>query len=174
MQGDDDEGVADATGFYERRDFGRVNEGDGEVFGLIEADLVAAFAVFDQHGVTGVVHDGRVREDLADETGVGALVAGFFLKFAKAGGDGIGFVRVHHAAGYFEFDGLGAVAVLLDHDDLAGGGKGDDVHPVDGFDDVEVVFLAGAGGNECVAADAEDFVVGEFFGGAPGPDLGFH
>ena len=164
VKGDHDEGMANAAGSDEFGDSRDINQAGGEVFAVIEGWGVFEFAVFDEHGVADVVHDCRIGKNLADDFCFGAFVARFFAEFSQAGLEGGRIGGIHHAAGDFEFDGIGTVAVLVDHDELASGGEGDDVHPIDGLDDVKIVLLAGAGGNLKIGADGEDAEVADRFG----------
>ena len=140
----------------------------------VELDGGGEAAVFHQDGETGVAHHGRIGEDPADDAWELALVAGFFEQFAAACGLWRGIAGIHQAAGDFQFDGVGALAILFDQDHLLIRGEGDDVDPVDAINDKEAVFAAGARGDFEVFAEGEDAEIAEVFGGgfAPGMDHG--
>ena len=69
--------------------------------------------------------------NFSEQAGVFAGVAGFLAQFAHGGGHRVGLVRIHHAAGNLQLNGVRAVAILLDHHELLVRRDGDDVYPVD-------------------------------------------
>jgi hypothetical protein len=164
VEGDDDERMAD---FFVRDHLGDVRDGHeprGEVFALVEAHGMFGPAILDEHGVTGVVQDGGVGVDAAEQACVFAFVAGFLAQLAHGGDHGVGLAGVHHAAGNFEFHGVGAEAVLLHHDKFLSGSEGDDVHPMDAFEDEKVVLLLGARGDIGIRAQLEDAKIAQQLG----------
>ena len=82
--------------------------------------------------------------DPADQPRVLAFVTGFFAQFARPRDQRRTIRPVHHAAWNFQFDGVRALAKLLDHDQLIVRSEGDDVYPIDGVDDKELVLDARA------------------------------
>src|SRR3712207_7288217 len=80
--------------------------------------------------------------------------------------------RVDHPAGYLKRDRLRPVPVLLDEYDLVLLRQGDDVDPVRGLYDVEVVLATAARVGRVVAPDLEDAAVRDPLGApAPPPEL---
>src|SRR5580692_7224439 len=142
IQGDGDEGVADLAGGHELGDVGDGHQLGDDVLGVVPLNGVVPVTVFDEQGEAGVAHEGGVGKDGADDLRVFAFVTGFLAQFADTGGGGGGIGGVNHAAGDFQFHGVGALAILLDHDKLIVGGGGDDVNPVRAINDVEIVLRA--------------------------------
>ena len=102
-------------------------------------------AIFHDHREADVVHDGGIAGHLAEDARVIAFIAGFLAQLAQARAERRGIFRVHHPTGDFEFDGVGAVAILLHHHELPVRCDGDEVDPVDRINDVKVMLLLGAG-----------------------------
>ena len=143
IEGDDDEGVG--RSFSSATSLGISADGTSRVMRSSPwSNSVGCFqaAIFNEHGVGDVVEDGGIGMDLAENAGVFTFVAGFLTQFADSGGDRVGFLGVHHAAGDLKFHGVRAMAILLDHDELLAGGDGDDVDPVATLKDIKIMFLA--------------------------------
>ena len=107
--------------FARGHQLGQVGDGHQpgrQVLAVVEFHRVQAAAILHHHREAGVAHDGRVREDLADEARVFALITGFLAQFAHARRDRGGVLGVDHAAGNFQFNGRGPMPVLLDHHEL--------------------------------------------------------
>jgi len=155
----------------EVRDFVEGHEPDADVFAGIEFGRVGEGGILDEDGVAPVAHDGGVGKHFADDAGAGAGVAGFLAEFADGAGHGIGFMGIEHAAGDFEFEGVGAVPVLFDHDQVPVRGDGAGIGPVDAIDDVEVMFATGARMDLGVGSDGEDAEISGGCGSEPGPGL---
>jgi len=164
IQRDDDEGVADFFVGDEFRDFRDGHEARDQIFAAVEFHAVLQAAVFNQHGVGDVAQDRGIGMNFSEQARVLARVAGLLAQFAHGGRHRVGLARVHHAAGNLQFDGIRAVAILLDHHELLVGRDGDDVDPVDAVEDVEVVFLAGARGNLEIGAQLKDAEIADEFG----------
>ncbi len=112
-----------------------------------------------QHRVAGVVHDGGVGCDRADEFGAFAFKARLFQQFTHTGLKRRGIFVVDDAAGDLQFDGIRTMTVLLHHHQFVIRGEGDDIYPVVGFDDVELVLLIGAGRALAITAGGEHAVI---------------
>ena len=164
IQRDDDEGVADFFVGDEFRDFRDGHEARDQIFAAVEFHAVLQAAVFNQHGVGGVAQDRGVGMNFSEQARVLAGVAGLLAQFARGGRHWVGLARVHHAAGNLQLDGVRAVAILLDHHELLVGRDGDDVDPVDGIKNVEVMLLAGARRDFYVGVQLEDAEVADEFG----------
>jgi hypothetical protein len=156
VQGREHNRVPDPTRGDVARDVLEGHQHDLDILSMIELGGMGQEGVLDEESVASVAHDGRIREHLADHPCMRSGVARFLPQFALTGNDRVGFVGVEHASGDLEFDGIGAMPVLFDHHELAVLGDRARIHPVDAVDDVEVVLLAGSGGDLDVGADRED------------------
>lgn len=63
------------------------NEPCNQVFSRIHFNSVAQLAILHQDRVASVAHNGRIWENLAEQTGVIAFVTGFLAQLADASGD---------------------------------------------------------------------------------------
>jgi hypothetical protein len=79
----------------------------------------------------------------ADHPRILSFVAGFLPQLAKTCCDRRFVGAPIIAAGNFQFDRVRPVAILLNHHKLLLGCDGDNVHPIDAVNDVEVVLSAG-------------------------------
>ena len=73
-----------------------------------------------------------------------AGIAGFLAQFASARRLGRSVARVNHPAGNFQFDGVGAMAILFDQDHALVGRERNDVDPIDRVNNKKLVVLARA------------------------------
>src|ERR1035441_10411992 len=85
-----------------------------------------------------------------------------------------GLRRAHIARRGFQLDGPGAMPVLLDHHQMPVGRDGDDVHPVDAINHIDVMLLPGAGGDDPVGAEGEDAEIADVLGADFLPGLDVH
>ena len=72
-------------------------------------------------------------------------------------------MRIHHAAGNFQLDGVRADAILLHHHELLVGCDGDDIDPANGVENEKLMFLAGARIDAGVGADFENAKITDGF-----------
>ena len=162
-QRDHDERVTDLASLDQRGNLRGGQKSCDDVFAMIELGLMPQGTITDEHRVAGVALNGGVGENFSEKKRFLPFVAGFFAQLADAGDDGRGIFRVNHAAGDFEGHRARTVPVLFHHDDLVVGRQRDDVDPVGGVDDVEVVRHPGSGRNLAICSDLENPVISGWF-----------
>ena len=113
-----------------------------QILAAVELNRASQTAVLHQDGEAGVAHDGRIGKHPADDAGALAFVAGFLAQLAATCRFRRGIMRVHYSAGDFQFDRVGAVAVLLNHHHKLIGRDGHHVHPVGRIHHHKFMFAA--------------------------------
>lgn len=77
-----------------------------DVLSVVKLGWMGQLGVLDEKGMAPVAHDGRVRKHFANHPCPHSGVAGFLAQFALAADDRVGFIRIEHAPGDLEFDGV--------------------------------------------------------------------
>lgn len=131
----------DLAGLDEVPDLGEGDELGLEFFVVVPVGIVGFRAVLEEDEVGAVGEECGVGEAGADDFGVMAGEAGFFLEFAQGGVEGV-FVGMDDTAWDFPGEGVCAEAVLLDEDEFVIGCDGEAEGPVGNFDDHEVAFFS--------------------------------
>ena len=130
---------------------------------MIELACVTQFALLHDYEVRAVVHDGRVGVRKTQHTRHSAVVTRFLAQLTHARLHRVAFVRIHHAAGDFQFHRVRAVTILLHHHQFIVRREREHVDPIHRFNDEEVVGLARARGNLFVGTNFEDAELADIF-----------
>src|SRR5262245_27225643 len=145
------------------------NQPGRDVFPLIEIHWMLKPTILHQEREAGVAHDRRIGNDPTDTLEALTAVAGSLAQFSLGRVHGRGVPTVHHAAGHFQFDGVGTMTVLLDHDEMVVPSQGDHIHPVDTVDDEDFMLLRCAWRHRPVSPQAENSEVADGSGANPFP-----
>src|SRR5262245_47392048 len=89
-----------------------------------------------------IAHDSRVWKYSPNDSWIRSGVTRFFAEFTHASNDRIRVRGVQHSSGDLQFDRVGAMSKLLDHDEFLARCDRDHIDPVHGIDDVKIVRLA--------------------------------
>jgi len=127
-----------------------------DVFRVVHRDIMRPGAVFNQNGVTCVVHDGWIWEHLADYTSLFAGVSRFFAQLPQTGIQGQMIGSVHNAPWDFQLNGVGSMAKLFNHYQMSVWRKGNYVHPVGTVQHDKFIFNAISRGYFFISPDTGD------------------
>src|SRR5258706_386372 len=133
---------------------------------------MAQATIANQHGVTFVAHDRGGRKNLPDHLGIFAFVPGLLTQLTYACLDRRTVDGVHSASWDFQLNRIGAVAELLDHDQLLVRSHCHHIDPVHAVDDEKIVRLICSRRDFCVCSNTENAEIAERCGVSlsPGSD----
>lgn len=144
VEGDDDQGMRDVSRADE---FGDASEGFEHYLGLlgpVEGWFLPKLCTPRQKSMAAIGLDGGVGVDRAEGDHVVGSIARLFEHLPDRRDLGRGVGGIDHASRDLQGEVLDSVAVLTDEHHLACGGYGDDVDPIAGVEDEEIVLAAGS------------------------------